>query len=85
MSTKFERLKIIGYKLKNICNLIGYLQIKKIVGDVIEKKLQRANQIKSNKKYPKNKKNMLKMERKKKQTNLEEPYKPGVIFKTCNM
>jgi len=28
---------------------------------------------------------MLKMERKKKQTNLEEPYKPGVIFKTCNM
>ena len=52
-------------KLKNICNLIGYLQIKKIVGGVIEKKLQRANQIKSNKKNPKNKKNMLKMERKK--------------------
>ena len=40
-------------KLKNICNLIGYLQIKKIVGGVIEKKLQRANQIKSNKKKPK--------------------------------
>ena len=72
-------------KLKNICNLIGYLQIKKIVGGVIEKKLQRANQIKSNKKNPKNKKKYAQNGKKKKQTNLEEPYKPGVIFKTCNM
>ena len=52
-------------QLKNICNLIGYLQIKKIVGGVIEKKLQRANQIKSNKKNPKNKKNKKKWKEKK--------------------